>query len=296
MWTWKERHQIHDEEWNAYLSASLNPCIEYLSWYLDTCAVNWGCFVHQKKSMRLPVAWTKKAGLIPAVTRPPYLQKIRIIGNELPDVEDTLTLYQCIRQHFRCGTLDWEYHLPDSRIRMNYILERSHYRLNQSHTRHLKKSMQNPLTYRMSEDPEELLYWLDHNGERYVYEKDFRNDKFRSLVRTLLKHQQAFVLFAVNAMDEIQSAGIFTRGFGRLLFFLSFTTAAGRKNGSMVGILNHVVHEIMQPGEILDLEGSDIPGVALFYEGFNAQKEPYFELQWSRHLLCKVAEFVKRMR
>ncbi len=295
MWVWKERSEIESSEWNTFLEKSHDPFIEFNTWYLDICCQFWGAFYHTETNSRIPIPYTKKLLFIASVTRPPYLQRLKIISQNHIHEDEILELYRCIQLKFSCGILNWEYYLEGSRIRANYIIKDRILQLNQSQSRNLKKSKNAKLEYKVSQDPDELFSWISVNEEKYVYEKEFNNNIFRNLLRSLIQHQKAFLIFAIDPDKKIQSCGIFTKSPKRYLFYLSFNSKTGRKNGSMVGIIHYVYSTIMDTNEILDLEGSDIPGIALFYEGFGAVKMPYFELSWNNNIICKLMAQLRKI-
>ncbi|MEO6191129.1 MAG: hypothetical protein ABIO44_13015 [Saprospiraceae bacterium] len=294
MWVWKSRAEIDTHEWDLYLNHSLEPFVEFHSWYLDICCEHWGAFFNLKDNSRISIPFVKKLYFIKAVTRPPYVQRLKIISDQIVEEYAIVELFKIIKSNFKCGTLNWNYHFLNSKIRANYIIQDKKPLFNQSTNRNLGKSIREALSYRTTKNSNELIDWLQTNGENYVYKKDFNNDLFKALINKLLELENGFLILSENSLGKIQSAAIFTQSARRIVFFLSFNSQSGKKNGAMVGLLNYVINEIMQPRQELDLEGSDIPGVALFYESLGAKKFPYFELTWNESIICKLITFIKK--
>lgn len=293
MWVWKERSEIDTDEWNEYLEQSIHPFIEFSSWYLDICCQRWGAYFHLISKNRIPIPYTKKFILPRIITRPPFLQRLKIISiNGFQELE-LASLLEQIKIRFPCGVLNWEYRVHNSSIRSNYILAKSTDGYNQSQNRNLTRSIKSNLTYLVSREPEELFEWLDNNNENYNYEQDFKNQLFKNLVIKTIEKDKSFILFAKTNSLEIQCAAIFTYYKSRYVFFLSFNSKSGKKNGSMVGLIHYVQNVLLEEGEIIDLEGSDIKGVANFYEGFGAINIPYYEIKWSNSILCRLRDYFK---
>ncbi len=292
MWIWKARIDINSEEWDQYLDISHEPLVEFSSWYLDICCKKWGAFFHLEKNFRIPIPYSKFLGITEKTTRPPYLQRLKIISDSSPSELEIQELFTSIQIQFRCGLLNWDYNINSLKTRANYILTTDISNYNQSQKRNLAKTNQNELQFILSKDYELLFHWLKNNGEKYLYEKDFNNQLFRRLVSEIIKKEKGYIVFVKNK-EEITGAAIFTNYNKRKVFFLSFNTTMGKKNGGMVGIIHYVQTQLMTTDEILDLEGSDIPGVATFYEGFGAVNHPYFEVEWNKSFLCELKNFFR---
>lgn len=290
MWIWKENCDIDKAEWDAYLSLSEQPFVEHSSWYLDICSQNWGSFFDLSSTCRIPIPYSKKLGFLDSVTRPPYLQRLKIIHEKsVIEIDQKIPeLINTIKERFSCGHLSWDYPTNKTIPRANYLLTSEINTYNQSQKRNLSKSAQNQILYERSKNFDILFNWINKNGENYVYQKDFKNKLFYNLVSELITRDYAFIIFAKNAEDSIIGAAIFTKYLNRYVFFLSFNSGEGKKKGAMVGLIHYVQNQLMNPDDILDLEGSDIPGVATFYEGFGAVMNPYHVLTWNSNFLCKL--------
>ncbi|MEP7195228.1 MAG: hypothetical protein ABI851_01840 [Saprospiraceae bacterium] len=295
MWVWKNRHEIDIEEWDLFLSNSNEPFVEFNSWYLDICCRNWGAFFNLENNSRIPIPFIKNLFSIKSVTRPPYIQRIKIIHSLIPSETEIHSLFKSIESRFSCGLLNWDYYFEGSKIRANYIAERNVNLYSQSQNRNLSKSIKNNLHFKIISKSDELFQWLNSNDEKYIYERDFNNSLFKDLVNKLLLEDKAKIILALDENNRIHAGAIFTISDSRIVFFLSFNSKIGKKNGAIVGIIHYVQSNIMQTHQILDLEGSDIPGVALFYEGFGAIKTSYFELTWNNNLLCRIIFQLKRV-
>ncbi|NOT38832.1 MAG: hypothetical protein HOP11_15770 [Saprospiraceae bacterium] len=293
MWIWKSNSEIDKLEWDLYLAESDNPFIEHSSWYLDICTKYWGAFFNLKNNSRIAIPYSKLFGLINNVTRAPYLQRLKIISPVPVDIVETDSLLEAIRNKFSCGYLSWDYYHKNSVQRANYILTNNTQFYNQSQKRNLIKSNQIQLQYQISYDVNRLMNWLQTNGENYVYKKDFNNKLFVNLVTALIHQKVAFIVFVVDTQNIIIGAAIFTRYKKRLVFFLSFNSKEGKKSGAMVGLIYFIQTQVMTVDEILDLEGSDLHGVATFYEGFGAKLIPYYAHEWKQSIFCNLHKMFK---
>ncbi len=63
---------------------------------------------------------------------------------------------------------------------------------------------------------------------------------------------------------------------------LAWNNEEGRQKGSSHQLIDAVIKENAGKDIFLDFEGSDIPGIAFFFEGFGAQPEYYYYLRENR--------------
>jgi hypothetical protein len=67
------------------------------------------------------------------------------------------------------------------------------------------------------------------------------------------------------------------------LYLFGTTTPAARQNGAMTLVFDRLISDFSgKQGLVLDFEGSALPGLARFYQGFGAVQEPYHTLHMRR--------------
>ncbi len=88
-------------------------------------------------------------------------------------------------------------------------------------------------------------------------------------------------LRSVYLDGKIMAAAAFLRDHGRLYYVLGAPTEEGKKCNALAALIDRLICDPEFSGNVLDFEGSDIPGVAFFYSRFGASAEPYFQLSWS---------------
>jgi hypothetical protein len=63
---------------------------------------------------------------------------------------------------------------------------------------------------------------------------------------------------------------------------MNSTTNAGRKTGANHFLFDEIFKEFAASNLVFDFEGSDIPGVKIFYEKFGAANQPYYRLHFNK--------------
>jgi hypothetical protein len=81
--------------------------------------------------------------------------------------------------------------------------------------------------------------------------------------------------------EDLQASCVCFTDKKRIYFILSTVTETGKSNQANHFLIDQLIREFAGQPLILDLEGSDIPGVADFYSGFGAINQPYYFLKWN---------------
>ena len=67
----------------------------------------------------------------------------------------------------------------------------------------------------------------------------------------------------------------------RIYNVVSSVTVAGRKLNANYFLYDELIKEFSEKKIILDYEGSNVPGIEMFYRKFGATPEPYYFLKWN---------------
>ena len=92
--------------------------------------------------------------------------------------------------------------------------------------------------------------------------------------------RKVFRMLTAHVEDLPYAAGMgLIEWKGRLINLFPFTHPEGRKQGAMHYLIERLLVENPFQAQLLDFEGSEIPGVRRFYKGFGARTEHYYQLQ-----------------
>ncbi|MCG7859753.1 hypothetical protein MD537_22435, partial [Flavihumibacter sediminis] len=67
----------------------------------------------------------------------------------------------------------------------------------------------------------------------------------------------------------------------RLYLLANITVPHARKKAANHYLLDQLIREFAGQLSWLDMEGSDLPGIAHFYQNFGAVNEPYYFIAWN---------------
>ncbi len=101
----------------------------------------------------------------------------------------------------------------------------------------------------------------------------------RALIKAVIQHDAGHCYQAVGENNEPLAAGFFPLHKGRIINLMPVSTPAGYLREGMASLIDEVVRKHRGPGNSLDFEGSDMPGIAKFFSSFGPQKRPYLSLR-----------------
>jgi hypothetical protein len=285
------RAEIDAERWDACVSASPHPSIYGTSTFLDTMADDWDGIVLDDYRAVLPLPRRRRYG-IHYLYPMPFAGPLAVYG-EAPLPCDTLEFLQQVPARFRLWDLNLEVvgrELPwPSQVRKNHILplHPSYPELSAGYRDSLRQSLAGEdgmghVLAGISIDTllEEALLTGAMAGT-----KASDRQRLKRLYEALRRREKAFTLGWMQEGRPIAGA-LFFRSPGRVYYMAAWSGEAGRRCGAAARLLDTVIREYAGLDIVLDFEGSDIPGVAFFFEGFGAEPETYRLVRRRRFPLC----------
>lgn len=286
------KHQDIDyDKWDRCIDEAINCRIYAYTWQLDRAAQRWDALVYGDYEYVMPLPVRSKFG-IKYLYQPMFSQQLGIFP--LPEKALSSLFYKYISEHFRYAQLNLNSaNLPDKKFneitfspRKNYLLP-----LAQSYKsiikfystnarRNIAKANKNKLNIVEGIRLETFLeFKLEHLPENQ------KRSSFNSL-KSMVAYGQykgfGEVYGVYTADNELCAAVYFCRWKDRVIYFNAASSDKGKELRAMYFLLNEFVRKNAGRNLILDFEGSVIPGVARFFEGFGATPETYFQLKINR--------------
>ncbi|MBK6545614.1 MAG: hypothetical protein WAR77_12640 [Saprospiraceae bacterium] len=291
---------------SKFETSNSNPNIHSITqeqWYLELACKEAYKIVSDQLIWFIP---SKNILFINQAFIPPYIQRIDPIPlqNNLEIDANTLTF---ILSHIKCGLLSISNkltYIPNNiheQIRNNYILplnqpyDQLYKKFRNGHKLNLKHCDRMGIEIQNSIDPDSFSSFYNKYSNQSIISKYKNKNLINKLINQCLMRNYGFILNATNKNKEILAQAFFTKYNNRIVYLISCSTQAGKKDFAMHAILNHVIKTYSNQNAILDFEGSMIPGIAYFMQGFGSINEPYFVYKWESHFGCKILHFVKKL-
>jgi hypothetical protein len=280
----RTREQIDNTSWDDLIERSPNSLVYARTVFLDQLSPGWSALILGNYEAVMPLTCRRKYG-IKYLFQPPFLQQLGIFGK----IDDQIAtgFIETARRNFRFAEICLNYSntLNGTKARQNFIIplktpyEAIAAAFSTAHTKNLKRAANAGLRYIQSSAFEANIR---ENYQRYGKRFDAVNESdYHALIDIARQNPGYFLSREVWKDDEQQASAICFFDGRRIYFILSSVTEAGKKNQANHFLVDHIIREFSGKDIILDLEGSDIPGIAEFYSGFGAVDQPYYFFKWN---------------
>jgi len=292
------QQQVDKKKWDACIERSSNGLIYGYSFYLDSMAKHWDALVLNDYEAVMPLTWNRKWG-IKYLYQPPLTSQLGIFSATTISEKMTGLFLQQVTSRFRFAEIFFNYnnYHPVFKSCCNYILAlktpydalRLAYKKNL--LRNLKKAGQFELSYTSNFD---LRKALSHHQQQYgektphVLHQDYAH--FEKLCLQLSRTGEVVTRAVFDKENNLLAVAVLLLKKNRLYLVEPTTFERGRKMQANHFLIDAIIQEFSEKDMILDMVGSDIPGVAQFYKNFGCIDQPYYfyyfnRLPWPLHLL-----------
>jgi hypothetical protein len=300
MVTYLTNVNINKAKWNDCIRNASNGLIYAQSFYLDIMADNWDALILNDYEAVMPLTWRKKY-FIKYLYQPPFTQQLGIFFKQPLSIEIYKLFTEAAFTHFKFAEIYLNHANADAFAglctpRINYILDinknYSEIKANylEGFTKSLRRITKFNFQYKQSQDIDEVLtLYIKLYGERVAHlcKKDYA--AFRNLCKVLQQNQQLIIRQAFNESNGIVALALLFKDENRLYNIISCLTQEGRRLEANYFLYDNIIQEFCNSNILLDMEGSDIKGVAEFYEKLNPVNQPYFFLKYNHlHPIVKI--------
>jgi hypothetical protein len=274
------RHnEINKDAWDNCIENSHNGLVYGCSWYLDIACPGWEALIDDDYETIMPLPVKNKFGLSYLI-RPYFTQQLGIFS--IKSVTENLVseFINSIPTHFKyCNFyLNSECNISAPNIYENgitYVLPlhqsyKSIYNeFSTNNKRNLKKAQDLELKVSNLENSELFCTFYNNHGKFNL------GKRFISLLKTLVgeirQRNMGEIKVVYNRNNEILSAVLWLKHKKWIIYLISCSSNEGKEQRSNFLLVDTFLKENSENNLMVDFEGSSIPGLARFYEGFGAR-------------------------
>lgn len=292
------RHLQHGEidkvQWDRTVLSVHGGSLYGLSWYLDAVSPGWQALATPDYSIIMPLAARRKFG-IQYLYQPLLCQQLGVLSDQVLPAETVAAFLESIPRTFRL--IEITLHRSNNLLQSPAAKQHTTYRLNLSHSyddlsgrystntqRNLKKAVAENLVFESGIPAGEFLDLLRQDpgeGSRILLSIQNRKPLLR-LITALLAHNSGSIC-GVRSADGTLLCVLLMAQHGDSHYYLApGTIEKGRETRAMFFLIDRYIHRHCGTPACIDFEGSDIPSVARFYEGFGATAEYYYSYRINR--------------
>ena len=287
--------------WDRLMQSASNADLFGSSVFLDTMTDAWDAVVCGDYDAVLPLPVRRRFGWRYAYILP-FCGPFSIYGR-LPESVSVEMMLRAIPQRLvRCDLHLWTETPPSgwkAQTRINHLLDLSmdHQTIRQRYQATCKNLLNRGLDAGLQMTtscpvPSQLQMAGQFGGLGGTDRRDVL--RFERLCQLWDKTGQMLSMAVASTDGRFIAGGIFLRSARQLHYLLGWSNREGKKYNASRHILDEVIRMYAGQPLTLDFEGSDIPGVAQFFESFGAVPHPYQFLR--RDTLPAVLEKAIRFR
>ena len=284
--------EIDKQKWDDCLFRSSQPRPYCYSQYLDLVSPNWEALIEIEEGTYrniFPVP-VKTKWSFTYTLRLPFTQQLGVYGKDEKDAKVVFHFLNKAFQHYRYGDFFLQALNPlDASINHNELrnytldLNDSYESLIKSYSKNRKRNIQKSVKEgcQIEEGKIETLLELVDGSEKIqlsVSEKTFLK-KLSDIEDKLLK---PIIFNCCSPEGEVLSSSFFIEFKNRITYLVGSSTEEGYRNGASTYIFDCVIRKYSGENVVLDFEGSNIPGIASFYQSFGAKEETYSSVHLNR--------------
>jgi len=283
-----QNRDIDRAKWDECISRSCFETIYPYSWYLELTASNWDGIIEGDYKSVLPVTWNLKYG-IHYVFQPLLTQQLGLFAEDPPGIQLMGEFLNAMPSRFRHVEMNLNASnnssVPGykSSQRINYELDLavSYTKIQESYSTNTRRNI------RKSEEQSLLLKKIDPDA--YMAFKSDTGDAPKSIKQTdrLIKIFSALAdnrkgeIWGAFSNDRLCAAVVWAFSKTRRIYLNSVSDETGKELRAMFLLVDNFIKNNAEAPMILDFEGSMIPGIARFFEGFGASRNDYTRIKKS---------------
>lgn len=284
---------LHNNEldlgkWDQAVTTAPN-CRAYAeSWYLDIVEPDWLGLVVGNYDYVMPVFSRRKLGTNYAF-QPPFVQQLGIYPPATPEVSSQIInfikeKYSLIELSLNALNVSVEKHI-DVELRKNHLLglKNTYEELYQNYDKHTRRYVRKACTFCEVSDGvgfEEFMAFKKQHAQKSF--KALHRRMLQLIVFKTMEKQKAVIYGAYSPQNELCAAAFFLKEKKRYTYLNAVSSPSGKAQRAMFAIIDRFIHDHAGESALLDFEGSQIDGIARFFEGFGARPENYQFIRYNR--------------
>ena len=296
--------EIDFAKWDFCIAKSVNKLIYVESKYLNQIATNWDAIVLNDYDAVMPLIWRKKMG-IRYLYQPAFLQQAGIYSPYHLTEEITEAFISLASVHFKFAEISINYENKTSdensfyqkKVNNNFLIH-----LNKKYeeiltSKYLQKNITRAskfnLQYAISTDVTKCIKtYKKLYGERISSLSTYDYKNFELLCVDLQKENRVVIREVYNKEgNELLATALFLKDENRLYNLAPSIFPNGRNCLANYFLFDSLIKEFSNKPLIIDLEGSDLPGVDFFYKKLATENQPYYSIKWNN--LPKIIQLIK---
>lgn len=285
---------IDYQKWDQCIAHSPHGIAYAYSWYLDRICPCWDALIWGNYLYVMPLVNNSKVG-IRYIYQPFFTQQFGVFSSFNPEPDIVNEFLHAIPKQFRL--IDMKLNIGNTPTTNKYKLSQNttfHLALNKSYPeictlyntntrRNIQKAIQNKIYISQVYD---IPFFLEFTRKNLAEKApEVKPQHYAALSRVISHstyHQMGQIYGAYDAANDLVAAAFFLTTNQKGIYLAASSDAKGTGLSAMFLLVDTFIRNNAGSGIILDFEGSNIPGVARFYNGFGAYPMIYYSVHANR--------------
>lgn len=267
-------NDIDRSRWDELVQKSPLANVYTFSWYLDSVCPDWKGAVLNDYEAIFPLPEKHRFGLTYLV-QPVVSQQYSICSRrdlqktEIELFKAEIARYKSVRLCLGQRLFGSESERRNSTLRLGQPYAELAKGFAENTKRNIRKAADSGLVCRQLENADSALQMFLALDEKKIYAP------YKTQIGEIVMRAETET-YVVLEGDDVYAIAFFVATETRLFYLFPASSAEGKHRSAMFLLIDFVIRKYADSGLILDFEGSEIPGVRRFYEGFGAEAEKYY--------------------
>ncbi|MFC2112037.1 hypothetical protein ACFLTA_02110 [Bacteroidota bacterium] len=269
---------IDRKKWDLRIETAAMETLYPYSWYLDLVSPGWEGLVKGDYEMVMPLTRSRKFGFN-FLLQPILAQQLGIFSENQPTRSEIGEFINSIPSTFRYIDICLNSQNPDLpegvryKEKVNHVLDLgTDADYNTNTNRNLQKGREHLFAFEnITVDQYLDLKYSEEN--KPPVKRDYLKGLFGGLVS--MKRAEVTGLFLEG---DLQAAAVLGFASTRVIYMNGSSSFEGKENRAMFVMMDQLIESSRNKYPVFDFEGSNLPGVARFFEGFGAVKTLYLRI------------------
>jgi hypothetical protein len=280
--------EIDRNKWDTCIKDSQQGFIYGMSWYLDLVSPGWCGLEEDDYSKVMPLPVKRKYG-VNYIIHPYYAQQLGLYSKSKISTDKTNEFLLAIPSSYKYISLNLNYGndynsgFGFQKLNNNYELRlsREYAEIASEFSANTRRNIQKTSGIKVLFDGniDELIRLKDENtgANRRRISPEF----LKQYLTAVYGKGAGFICRAVSDNKTCASV-FFLQDQKRIYYLIPVSDPVGKDKKAMFAIIDAVIKKFTGSPLVLDFEGSNIPGLARFFEGFAAVNNPYPSIKINR--------------
>ena len=285
--TYLKYKDINIDKWDNCIRNSVNHLIYAESWYLNlVCPEGWDALVMEDYLGVMPLPLKSKLALS-YVQQPVWTQQLGIFSINILTEELVYKFIKSVPKKFKLISSNLNYNnicnqLPlISKTNLTLELNLAYDGIKSSYSSNTKRNINKAGKNNIQLDfdyqkTEEFIAFIKSTLDSPISDNDI--NVLNQIIKSSLSSDKGFMITA-SQNEQLIAACFILKSENRLIYRVARSNEKGKEVKAMFLIVNELIKKFCKANYILDFEGSEIKGVARFYESFGAKNHPYYYLK-----------------